>query len=230
MAQGEAMGILHVECRADAAARGSEVWAEFKKSRQELVGAVAEHVALALANLQLRETLRRQSIRDALTGLFNRRYMEESLEREILRASRANSTIGILLLDIDHFKRYNDTFGHEAGDALLREVGSLLKKQVRGEDIPCRYGGEEFLLIMSGAPVEIARQRAERLREAVKQLKVNFHGQALGTITISIGVAIYPEQGSDAESVLGSADKALYKAKESGRDRVVVAAAHEEAS
>ena len=228
MAQGEAMGILHIECRADAAARGSEVWAEFKKSRQELVGAVAEHVALALANLQLRDTLRRQSVRDALTGLFNRRYMEESLEREILRASRAHSTIGILLLDIDHFKRYNDTFGHDAGDALLREVGSLLKKQVRGEDIPCRYGGEEFLLIMSGAPLDIARQRAERLREAVKQLRINFNGQPLGTVTISIGVAMYPEQGSDAESVLRSADKALYKAKESGRDRVVLAAPAEQ--
>jgi diguanylate cyclase (GGDEF)-like protein/PAS domain S-box-containing protein len=223
MAQGEAMGILHVECCAGVAARDSDDWAEFKRSRQELASAVAEHVALALANLQLRETLRSQSIRDALTGLYNRRYREESLEREILRASRTNSAIGILLLDIDHFKQYNDTFGHEAGDSVLREVGSLLQKHVRGEDIACRFGGEEFLLILPGAPREIARQRAERLGEAVKQLTVSFHGQTLGAITISIGVAIFPQQGSDAELVLESADKALYTAKESGRDRAVFA-------
>jgi diguanylate cyclase (GGDEF)-like protein/PAS domain S-box-containing protein len=228
MAQGEAMGIVHVECHADAAARSSEEWEEFKRSRQELASAIAEHVALALANLQLRETLRNQSIRDALTGLFNRRYVEESLEREILRAHRSNSTIGILLLDTDHFKRYNDTFGHEAGDAILREVGLLLKKQVRGEDIPCRYGGEEFLLIMPEAPIEIARQRAEQFREAVRDLKVNFHGQVLGTITISVGVAMYPQHGGDAESVLESADKALYEAKESGRNRVVLATSRAE--
>ena len=223
MAQGEAMGILHVECHADSVAMGAEEWAEFKRSRQELANAVAEHVALALANLQLRDTLHSQSIRDPLTGLFNRRYMEESLEREILRSNRNNLTIGLLLLDIDHFKRYNDTFGHEAGDAVLREVGALLRKQVRGEDIPCRYGGEEFLLIMPGAPLDIAHQRAERFREAVKHLNLSFREQALGMITISIGVAVYPQHGLAAEAILDSADGALYEAKESGRDRVVIA-------
>jgi diguanylate cyclase (GGDEF)-like protein/PAS domain S-box-containing protein len=224
MAQAESMGILHIECHADAAAINSDDWGEFKKSRQELASAVAEHVALALANLQLRETLRSQSIRDPLTGLFNRRYMEESLAREVLRASRTNSTIGILLVDIDHFKQYNDTFGHEAGDAVMKEVGALLQKQVRGEDIACRFGGEEFLLILPGAPLEIAHRRAEHLRRAVSGLTVGFHGQALGSITVSIGVAIYPLHGSKAESVLECADKALYSAKESGRDRTVVAA------
>ncbi len=223
MAQGEAMGILHIEYPADAAALNSDDWEEFKKSRQELASAVAEHVALALANLQLRETLRSQSIRDPLTGLFNRRYMEESLAREILRASRTNSTIGILLFDIDHFKRYNDTFGHEAGDAVMREVGALLQKQVRGDDIACRFGGEEFLLILPGAPLEIAQQRAEHLRGAVSGLAVGFHGETLGGITVSIGVAIYPLHGSNAESVVECADKALYTAKESGRDRTVLA-------
>lgn len=223
MAQGEAMGILHIECQSDIEFEHSEDWEEFKKSRQELASAVAEHVALALANLQLRETLRTQSIRDPLTGLFNRRYMEESLQREVLRASRTNATIGILLLDIDHFKQYNDTFGHEAGDAVLKGIGRLLQKQVRGDDIACRFGGEEFVLIMPGALPEVAQQRAERVREAVRHLTVNFHGQTLGSITVSIGVAIYPLQGSDAESVLQCADKALYRAKESGRDQAVLA-------
>jgi diguanylate cyclase (GGDEF)-like protein/PAS domain S-box-containing protein len=223
MAQGEAMGILHIECHTDTASRHSDDWEEFKRSREELASAVAEHVALALANLQLRETLRSQSIRDPLTGLYNRRYMEESLQRDILRASRNDSTIGILLLDIDYFKRYNDTFGHEAGDTVLKEIGLLLQKHVRGDDIACRLGGEEFLLIMPGAQLEIARQRAERLREAVKQLAVSFRGQTLGAITISIGVAVHPEQGSDTDSVLQAADKALYVAKESGRDRTVLA-------
>ena len=225
MAQGEAMGVFHIECpsHAQAAVASPEDWTAFKISRQELANAVAEHVALALANLQLRETLRSQSIRDPLTGLFNRRFMEESLEREILRAGRNNSTIGILLLDIDHFKRYNDTFGHEAGDAVLREVGALLRKQVRGEDIPCRYGGEEFLLLLPGAPAEIALHRAEQLREAVRHLNVNFHGQTLGTLTISIGVAMFPQHGTGADSLLESGDRALYTAKESGRDQVLLA-------
>ncbi len=222
MAQGEAMGILHIECRADAAGMNPDDWEEFKRSRQELASAVAEHVALALANLQLRETLRSQSIRDPLTGLFNRRYMEESLAREVLRASRANSTIGILLIDIDHFKQYNDSFGHEAGDAVMREIGALLQKHVRGDDIACRFGGEEFLLILPGAPLEIAKQRAEHLRRAASGLRVGLHGQTLGGITISIGVAIYPLHGSNAESVVECADKALYMAKESGRDRAVL--------
>lgn len=224
MAQGEAMGILHIECAADFAGMSPEDLEEFKRSRQELAGAVAEHVALALANLQLRETLRSQSIRDPLTGLYNRRYMEESLEREILRASRSNSPIGILILDVDHFKDYNDTFGHEAGDVVLREVGSLLQKQVREEDIACRFGGEEFVLILPGTPLEVARERAEHLRESVRQLTVGFRGQTLAAITVSLGLAIYPEHGSSAESILESADQALYMAKQSGRNRTVFAA------
>lgn len=223
LAQGEAMGILHLEFPSDGAGMNDEDWVEFRSSRRELAGTVAEHVALALANLQLRETLRSQSIRDPLTGLFNRRYMEESLEREILRSSRNKQTIGILLLDIDHFKRYNDTFGHESGDTVLREVGELLQGQVRGEDTACRFGGEEFLLILPGAPREVVLQRAEAIRESVHQLTLGFHGQPLGAITISIGAAIYPLQGRDAKSILAAADKALYTAKNSGRDRSVFA-------
>lgn len=158
-----------------------------------------------------------------LPGLFNRRYMEESPERDILRAGRNNTEIGILLLDVDHFKRYNDTFGHEAGDSVLREVGALLQKQARGDDIACRFGGEEFVLIMPGSPRDVARERAEGILDAARKLAVNFHGQTLGAITISIGVASYPEQGRTSDSVLETADKALYKTKESARDRTVFA-------
>lgn len=208
--------LIHPDERpADIEFEHSEDWEEFKKPHQELASAVAEHVALALVNLQLRETLRAQSIRDPLTGLVNRRYREESLQHEVLRASRNKAPIGILLLDIHQFKQYNDTFGHEAVDAVLKGIGRRLHKQFRGDDNACRFGGEEFVLIMPGALPEVAQQLAQQVHEAVRHLTVNFHGQTLG--------AIYPLQGSDAESGLQSADKPLYRARESGRDQTVLA-------
>jgi diguanylate cyclase (GGDEF)-like protein len=126
------------------------------------------------------------------------------------------------MTDVDHFKRYNDTFGHEAGDLLLQEFGALLKKRCRADDIACRYGGEEFMLIMPEASCEVARQRAEQLRETVKQLRVEYRNQMLGAVTISLGLATFPLHGSNGDDVLRAADRALYQAKQSGRDRVVV--------
>src|ERR1041384_3945577 len=121
------------------------------ETRQRFVMTVAEHIALALANLKLRETLRSQSIRDPLTGLFNRRYMEESLEREMRRASRGRHPVGIIMLDLDHFKKFNDSYGHDAGDALMRIVGNTLQRSIRAEDIACRYRGEGFTFILPEA-------------------------------------------------------------------------------
>lgn len=167
--------------------------------------------------------LREQSIRDHLTGLYNRRYLDETLAREIRRAEREAFPVGIIMLDLDHFKRLNDTFGHAAGDVVLHEIGVLLKGKIRYADIVCRYGGEEFVVVMPGASLQITVQRAEDLREEVSQLDLQYDNHNLGKITISAGVAIFPNHGATAEAVLQCADSALYAAKHAGRDRVVVA-------
>ncbi len=196
-----------------------------KAAKQKLAVTVTEQVALALSNIRLRETLRNQAIRDPLTGLFNRRYLEETLEQEISRAARNKQQIGAIMIDIDHFKRYNDTYGHEAGDAVLSELGRFLEKSLRGGDTPCRYGGEEFTVLLPGASLENALQKAERLREGVKELNVQHRGRSIGAITLSMGVACFPDQGLTGEILLRAADQALYQAKASGRDRVVSAGA-----
>ncbi len=229
MAQGEAMGVLLL--RSGPAAEPGEPSRREKgltESRQHLAGVVADQVSLALVNLRLREALRSMSVCDPLTGLFNRRYLEESLERELRRAVRKQCPVGTIMLDLDHFKSFNDTFGHEAGDALLRELGRFLRSRTRREDIVCRYGGEEFLLILPEARLDITRRRAEQLREEIKQLRVQCRGQVLGTITLSLGVAVFPEHGSNSSAILRAADLALYRAKAEGRDRVVVGQAIEE--
>jgi diguanylate cyclase (GGDEF)-like protein/PAS domain S-box-containing protein len=190
--------------------------------KRRLAMTVAEHVALALANLRLHDTLRSQSIRDPLTGLFNRRYMEESLQREMRRAARGRQPVGIIMLDIDHFKEFNDNHGHEAGDVLLQAVGAILQRSVRAEDIACRYGGEEFTLILPEASLSDAAQRADHVRQAISHLHVQHHRQHLAPITVSAGVAIYPDHGPTGDAVLRAADAALYQAKTRGRNRVVL--------
>jgi diguanylate cyclase (GGDEF)-like protein/PAS domain S-box-containing protein len=222
VAQGDALGLLHIQSRQPPAALAKVGQDLLPPSKQQLAITVAEQIGLALANLKLRDTLRVQSIRDPLTGLFNRRYMEESLERDLRRAARKQGTLGIILLDIDNFKDYNDALGHEAGDSLLRELSGFLQAHVRGEDIACRYGGDEFVLILPEASPETSRQRAEQLRGGIKGLRVDHHGQSLGTVTLSLGMAVYPLHGRAAEGLLRSADNALYEAKKQGRDRVVV--------
>jgi diguanylate cyclase (GGDEF)-like protein len=214
MAQGEALGVLHVSVPSGARA--------FTTGQQRLATTFAERVALAMANLKLREQLRSQSVRDALTGLFNRRYMEESLEREIRRAARHEKPVAAIMVDLDHFKRFNDTFGHEAGDMLLREFGNLARTHIRREDIACRYGGEEFLIILPDAPLEVAVRRAEEIREAVKRLELKSSGRPIGMVTASIGVAMFPEHAQTVETLVKAADTALYEAKHGGRDRVIL--------
>jgi diguanylate cyclase (GGDEF)-like protein/PAS domain S-box-containing protein len=220
MAHGEALGILHLQ------ASSSELHRPVVESdsAEQVAVSVAEHLALALANLRLRESLRTQSIRDLLTGLFNRRYMEESLDREFRRAERRGAPVGVIMLDIDRFTNFNNTFGHQAGDTLLHALGELLRTRVRAEDIACRYGGEEFVLIMPEASLEITAERAEVLRKEARELRVQQHGQSLGAVTISFGVAAFPQHGPSAEAVIRAADLALYRAKSEGRDRVAVAA------
>jgi diguanylate cyclase (GGDEF)-like protein len=197
--------------------------AGLSQAKQRLAEAVAAQVGLGLANVQLREMLRSQSIRDPLTGLFNRRYMTETLEREVHRARRTGRPLGVLIADVDGFKRQNDEFGHDAGDAVLVELAALLQGSLRKEDIACRYGGEEFVLVLPDASPENAVKRAEHLREATRHLRVPHQELLLGPVTISIGVAAFPDHGADGASLLKAADMALYESKRAGRDRVTLA-------
>jgi diguanylate cyclase (GGDEF)-like protein/PAS domain S-box-containing protein len=172
------------------------------------------------ALLKSQALLREQSLRDHLTGLFNRRYMEETLERELLRAARQKVPLGIIMLDVDDFKRFNDTCGHAAGDAVLRELGSLLLRYVRRDDVPCRYGGDEFIIVLPDTSREVTMKRAELLSEHARRFDIQCEGQTLG-VTLSIGVAVFPEDGSTSDAVLKAADAALYHAKHEGRGRVM---------
>lgn len=192
---------------------------------RRLAMTAADQLALALANLQLQASLRTQSIRDPLTNLFNRRYLEASMPRELLRAERRKGGLSVLMFDLDHFKRYNDMQGHDAGDALLSAFGALLAQSCRGEDMPCRFGGEEFTLVLTDADHAKARERAEAIRKATAELVVHYRAGTLPPATVSIGVATYPEHGDTPEALLRMADQALYRAKQLGRN--VVASAND---
>ena len=215
-AQGEMLGMLHLQRAAASASVACP-----PESAARLATDVSEHLALALANLRLREALENQAIRDPLTGLFNRRYMEETLERELRRAARGGTSLGVVMLDLDNFKRFNDTFGHEAGNTILREFGRLLASQIRDADIACRYGGEEFMLIIPEAPPEAVVERAEHILQSLKRMHVEHRGQPLATVSVSAGVAAYPGDGATVKDLTHSADQALYEAKKRGRARVV---------
>jgi len=197
-------------------------WAGGEKVIQCNIRDITELKQVQDTLLKSEALLREQSVRDHLTGVFNRRYMEETLERELFRASRKGLSLGIIMFDVDVFKRINDTFGHAAGDAILRELGSLLLKHVRGEDIAARYGGDEFILILPDASREVTAGRAERLCEHVRHLLVQYEGQTLEAVTFSVGVAIFPEHGSTSVVLLKAADDALYRAKREGRGRVIL--------
>ena len=213
-AQGEPIGLLHVQRN----------WSSspFSDTEMYLVKAVAQHAGLALANLKLRDSLRDESIRDHLTGLYNRRFLEESLERELARARRMGNSFAVFMLDADHFKRFNDQFGHEAGDAVLRTLGRTIKESCRRNDLPCRFGGEEFTVVLTDIDRKAAALWGERLLSRVRGLELRSGQQDLGRVTISGGIALYPEHGEDTETLLQAADIALYEAKHSGRDRHVV--------
>ncbi|HKV47133.1 MAG TPA: sensor domain-containing diguanylate cyclase [Candidatus Acidoferrales bacterium] len=223
MAQGETLGLLYLDTGNSHATNSTGTRTLSSESQQRLARLFAEQSALALANLNMREVLRFQSIRDPLTTLYNRRYMEESLDRELRRANRKKCSLGVMMLDIDHFKRFNDTYGHEAGDCVLRLLGNLLRSQFRAEDVVCRYGGEEFTVILPETSLAMTRERATRLCESAKELMIEFRGQRLEGVSISIGVSCYPENGTTGDSLLRAADSALYRAKAEGRDRAVVA-------
>ena len=196
-------------------------------TRQQLAVAAGETIKLSLHNLKLREELREQAVRDPLTGLCNRRYLEENLGRELHRARRANAPLCVVMLDLDKFKPFNDTFGHEAGDALLRELARVLCEKLRKSDISCRYGGDEFVLVLPDFSLADTRQRMEQIRTLVKTMRIRRDAPSLDTITVSAGVAMAPEHGSTAAELLQAADNAMYAAKQAGGDRIVVYQAKE---
>jgi diguanylate cyclase (GGDEF)-like protein len=183
---------------------------------------IAEQIALGISNIKLRETLRNQSLHDPLTGLYNRRYLEETLERELSRCSRKSASLALLMVDIDHFKQFNDKFGHEAGDIVIQSLANVLRKCARKDDIACRFGGEEFIFVMPEISLETVEERAKELHEAVSHIHLRHGGIALMQITISIGIAIYPRHGENMHSLIAASDVALYEAKNSGRNKTVL--------
>ena len=206
-ALGETLGILHIS------ASSSEM---FTPARLAMIQQAGEYAALRLANLRLREKLHDQSIRDPLTGLYNRRFLEATLEQELHRSSRHHTGLGVIMADIDKFKLFNDSFGHTAGDIVLKEVGALLRRSVRTEDIVCRYGGEEFLIVLPDTTLESVRERAETMREAIANLELQHAGHALGKITVSLGISFSQDGVLAPDILLRYADEALYESKRRG--------------
>ncbi len=212
VADGHAFAVLHVQSTAAETLSGDV---------QRVAATLAEQLSLAVGNLRLQETLRTGSERDPLTNLYNRRHLEISLHREIAHAQRHGHAVSVVMLDVDHFKEFNDTHGHDAGDAVLCEVAQVLKRHTRAEDIACRYGGEEFLLVLPSCTLDDAYAKAEAIREAIAQRRVFMHANALPRITASLGIASYPLDGERLEDLITCADAALYQAKASGRNRII---------
>lgn len=215
MAQNDIYGLLYLEI-------GQQQTTVMDENQRLLITAFAELTALALANVRLRENLRYQSIRDPLTGLYNRRYLEDFLFKQIHQAERSKVSLAVLMLDLDHFKKINDTFGHDAGDLALKEVGQILQEDIRLGDVAARYGGEEFVILFYDIDGITAKKKAEALRMAIAKLQIKYGAHQVGQINISIGISLYPKDARNAADLIESADKALYQAKHNGRNQVVL--------
>ena len=223
VAQGNTVGVLHLEFDSATRLQYGSGMESFRESHQQLAISLASQIALSLSGLQLRDSLRELSIRDPLTRLFNRRFLQESMDRELQLASRKKQSIAILFLDLDHFKRFNDTFGHDAGDMVLQSLADLFRSFFRSTDICCRYGGEEFAIILPESTSKDAAIRADALRSEVKRLRLRYKKEPVGPLTISVGVAAFPEHGSTSDELLKMADECLYESKARGRDVVTLA-------
>jgi diguanylate cyclase (GGDEF)-like protein/PAS domain S-box-containing protein len=223
LGQNEVLGLLELKL-AQPVNADDEATSDSSRSAAALrhrAAVVAEYFGRALVTLSQRENLLIESVRDPLSGLFNRRYLEESLEREMNRAARSGRPLSIIMLDVDHFKVFNDTHGHAAGDAMISALSKMLQARTRQGDIACRYGGEEFLLILPEAPLAVAWQRAEQLRSEAPQLRVKVDNVELPPLTLSLGVAAFPKHGATPRELLACVDSHLYRAKNAGRDCVV---------
>jgi diguanylate cyclase (GGDEF)-like protein/PAS domain S-box-containing protein len=229
-ANAQTIGLFHLRRPRPEAepAAGAAVPVEYSDYKQKLAQAAAEQVAAAIANAMLHQELKAQAIRDPLTGLFNRRSLEESLQHELHRAQRRQTKVGVLMLDIDNFKLLNDEHGHAAGDLTLRAIAGFLERVTRKEDIVCRYGGEEILIVFVECSLVDLQHRAEHIRQGIRELALEYEGRPLGPVTVSIGAAIRPDHGTTAEELVRAADEALYRAKSNGRDRIEIAVAKPE--
>ncbi|MGL6029894.1 MAG: diguanylate cyclase [Legionella sp.] len=214
MAQNDIYGMLYLEVQPEEIVR--------MEDHKLLINAFAELTALALANVRLRENLRYQSIRDPLTGLYNRRYLEDFMIKQLHQAERSGTPLSVLMMDLDHFKKLNDTYGHDAGDAALKEFGKILQNDIRMSDVASRYGGEEFIVVLYDADANAAKKRAENIRDAISMVHIKYGAQLVGPITVSIGIAEYPKDGRTLEALIENADQALYYAKNHGRNQVVM--------
>ncbi|HXQ63953.1 MAG TPA: sensor domain-containing diguanylate cyclase [Steroidobacteraceae bacterium] len=216
--QGRILGLLHfaveVSPRTGRPARDVE----------HRLRAMTDRIGPALANLRLTEALREMALHDTLTGLYNRRYLDDALNRELLRAERSGKPVSVVMIDIDHFKRFNDKHGHDAGDFVLSAVARAITNSVRPSDMACRYGGEELAVVFSDVGLDCARERAELMRLAIRDTNLTHLGHTLPSPTASFGIAVYPANGTTPADLLKAADQALYRAKQEGRDRVCVAA------
>ncbi|MEF8941544.1 MAG: diguanylate cyclase [Desulfohalobiaceae bacterium] len=220
LAEGTVTGVIKVNSGAAEADMDQAV-----AERKSLLITMAEQVAMAVTNLRLREQLRQQAIKDPLTGLYNRRRLEETLLEELSWAERHDETVGVIMLDVDHFKQLNDTHGHETGDAVLRELGGLLNRSLRREDRAFRYGGEEFTLVILKTNAERLCRLAELVRVRVEEeLNLSLFTESIGKVTVSLGAAQFPDHARDLHGLLQAADEALYLAKHRGRNRVAFAA------
>jgi diguanylate cyclase (GGDEF)-like protein/hemerythrin-like metal-binding protein/PAS domain S-box-containing protein len=212
---GEALGLVTLKRPASDAEWSLGDW-------RQLAVSFAESIKMSISNLKLREALREQAIRDPLTSLYNRRYLENVLPRELNRSVRAQRPMSIVMVDIDHFKRFNDTYGHKAGDLVLQAVARTMQESLRNSDLACRYGGEEFVLLLAEMDGETAVRRMERLLEQVSLLTIESEGLGLPTITFSAGIASCPLHAVQQEQLLGLADAAMYSAKNGGRNQVML--------
>jgi len=215
LAHGETVGLLHLRAHEGAGE-------EFHASKK-LAQLCAEQISMAIANVRMRDQLHDQSVRDPLTGLFNRRHMTETLRKAISRSQQTGAALSLVAVDVDHFKKFNDTHGHDAGDMVLRAVGAALEQGCDRDEVACRIGGEEFMLILPDNTPEDAVTRAENLRQAVEAVTVRYGDKSLPRITISAGVAHYPVHGTMPQDLMRAADDALYSAKDKGRNQVQVA-------
>lgn len=216
VAHGETIGVLFIDCP-------NEVARKLVEGRTEGIQQLVQLTAMALASLEMRKKLEHQSIRDGLTGLFNRHFLQIALERELARATRRKGTLAVLMIDVDHFKKLNDQFGHAAGDAVLKEIAGVFSNSVRTEDLVCRYGGEEFIIILPDITPEATLNRAEIIRKAVANLRTELDNDLYNSVTISIGGALFPTDGETSDLLIRHADAALYRAKHDGRNKVIMA-------
>jgi diguanylate cyclase (GGDEF)-like protein len=215
MVQGETLGVL---CLIDSLTRKGE----HQRNLPQLAVTVGETIKLSLSNLKLRDELRQQAIHDPLTGLFNRRYLDETLPRELYMAQRRNVPLCIVMLDIDGFKQINDSFGHSFGDVLLREFGRILRQRLRKSDISCRYGGDEFVLVLPDSTIADTQERVEQIRIFLRELQVHYGERVLDGLTLSAGIVQTPDHEVSASELLRMADEAMYTAKQAGRDRSII--------